>query len=281
MHLSNEEKLQCAAFVRANDILKEGKICWIALDKGEIMEFNVQTGEVEYRSFAHLAPVKIIVQGKKLMYTIDENGGLKVWDINPEYGMVDLRGKPRSLRIQPRQLFAVPVNNYLWTASLKSVDVYDLEEDSQCFSVKKLDVAMGIGSITGMTFLDRREEIITAHECGKVTIYNSLTMEKKYCVQLNSYKIQSILAVGESMVWVGFGTGKIVVYRINEKGGWRAILDFPAYVNSGVVSLDLDDTSLLSVGNLTIMSVSDGGIVKFWNGLLTDYYKGIFLLKEI
>ena len=274
MHLTNDEKLQCAAFARTNDILKEGEICWIALDKGEILQFNVQSGEIDYRSFSHVSPVKIIIRGKKGMYTIDDNGGLKIWEINPELGIVDLRGKSKSMRIQPRQLFAIVANNLLWTTSLKSIDIYNLNDDADSFQLMKLEVGMGIGSITGITFLDRREEMITAHDCGKVTVYNSITFEKKYCVQLTSYKIQSILAVGESMVWVGFGTGKIIIYRLNEKGNWRAILDFQAYVNSGVVSLDLDDTSLLTAGNLTIMSVSDGGIVKFWNGLLTDYYKG-------
>lgn len=209
------------------------------------------------------------------MYTIDENGGLKIWEISQELGIVDLKGKSKSLRIQPRQLFAIVVENRLWTAALKSIDIYDLSADSQSFSCKKIEIGMGIGAITGITFLDRRQEVITSHECGKVTVYNAQTYERMYYVQLSSYKILSILAVGEAMVWVGFGTGKIIIYRINEKANWRAILDFPAYVNSGVVTLELDDTSLINTGNLTIMSLSDGGTVKFWNGLLTEYYKDI------
>jgi hypothetical protein len=48
-------------------------------------------------------------------------------------------------------------------------------------------------------------------------------------------------------------------------------MEYLCYANSGVVGLHVDDKSLLAGATSTVMSMSDSGHIRLWDGLLRDY----------
>jgi hypothetical protein len=47
-------------------------------DKGELLQIDIN-GKTLYKSNTHTAGVSHIVRGMRAIYTIDENGGIRIW----------------------------------------------------------------------------------------------------------------------------------------------------------------------------------------------------------
>jgi hypothetical protein len=260
----HENKVHSVEFVTSLDLEYHGKMVWAGLEKGELIQVDVETGEIIAKSSIHSAPISHIIRARNAMYTLDENGSLKIWTPD-EKGRTSLHQRPRALRIQPRQQHILIHQNWLWACAGKQVDVYNLVHDSTLLQ-HRFDVGFGISNITSIVYIDF---VYIGHECGRITKYNPVTFEKVDMIQLTPYKITSMQVV-QGMIWVGLGTGKIMIVDVST-GIWDCKIEFLAHESSSVVSIVLDDTCMILQGQLTVASVSDSGQVKFWDGLLTQY----------
>jgi hypothetical protein len=263
--------LLATAFVNCFDLEYEGKYLWAALDTGELIEIDTESGKKIAKNTSHSAPITMILKSRNEMYTIDDNGGLKIWSPDQE-GRISLNSRPRSLRIQSKILFASIVDqDTIWTCQLKIIEVYSLNENVPNLLLKKLEVNFGISNITCISFVPMNREVITGHECGKITVYSADSFDKIRVIQPSSYKILSILGV-KDIVWVGYQTGKINIFKVDKTGLWILILDFLAYPNNGVSQLVMDDTTFTGSSiNTSVMSLSENGHVRIWDGNLTKY----------
>jgi hypothetical protein len=279
--VSLEDKNKCHTlnFVSTPPVLEKSfsdPFIWAALEKGELIEVDVRTGEVVNKCVYHTGIVSFIIRGPRSMYTVDENGGVRIW-LPDENGRITFNQRPRALRIQPKPSVVILVKESLWTCQGKMIEVYSLREDAGNILEKRIDTAQGFNipsNISSLAYNPKREEIYAGHENGKISVFNSVECERKYVVQATSYKILSIVCVVERL-WVGLQTGKILIFDIVPSSPlpiWSCTMEYLCYVNSGVMGMYVDDKSLLAgATNLPVMSMSDSGHIRIWDGLLRDY----------
>ena len=243
------------------------------MERGEIIEFDISTGEITAKSSSHTSTVIHIIRGAKEMYTIDEHGSLRIW-LPDHRGKVSLTQRPQALRIQAKPTCAIIANGLLWTSQGKFIEIYCLQENAASILEKRIDSGQGwsiASPISALAYNPKTAQVYASHDSGKISVYGcDQDYERTMVIQATSYKITAMLVVA-NRIWIGLQTGKILVFEALDSG-WVCILDFLAYQNASVAGLSVDDRALLSGSfNVTITSVSDGGHIKLWDGLLRMY----------
>lgn len=279
--LEDKNKCHSVNFVSTPPFLEKSSsdpFVWAGLEKGELIEVDVRTGEIVGRCASHTAIVLFILRGPRAMYTVDENGGVRIW-LPDENGRITFNQRPHALRIQAKPGFVILAKDVLWTCQGKIIEVYCLREDAVNILEKKIDTSHGFNipsNITCLAYNPKREEVYVGHENGKVSVFDTLTYERKYVVQSTSYKILSMVCLIDRL-WIGLQTGKIMIFEIipspaSHLPTWSCIMEYLCYSNSGVVGMYVDDKSLLAgATNMPVMSMSDSGHIRIWDGLLRDY----------
>ncbi|KAJ3349513.1 hypothetical protein HDU91_006376 [Kappamyces sp. JEL0680] len=273
--LPNENKVHAINFVSqapSERVDISDQFVWASLDRGELIEVNSTTGEISSRCNSHTAIVTQILRGAKSMYTIDENGGVRVW--NPDgNGRVSFNQRPLALRIQSKVSNAILAEKLLWTSQGKAIEVYSLKEDAVSLLERRIDTSTGFSipsSVSAMAFDPRSAFVFAAHESGKISVYSTETLERVHVIQTTSYKITCMVVV-VGRLWIGLQTGKILVLEPKD-GAWTCVLDFAAYPNTSVAAITVDDRSLLAgIAHLNVVSLSEGGHMRVWDGLLRSY----------
>lgn len=269
---NNDSKAHAVSFLTGPLSEKSDSIGWAGMDKGEIIEFDVLTGNVLARACPHTATVIHILRGIREMYTIDEHGGLRIW-IQDQGNRITLQQRPHALRVQSKPTCAIFANDLLWTSQGKFIEIYSLDPEAPSFLVKRIDSGQGFSIPSVISVLDynpKEKEVYVAHDSGKISIFSCIDFERKSIIQATSYKINCMCVV-VGRIWVGLQTGKILIFEmINSE--WVCVVEFLAFPSSGVVGLAIDDRALLvGAWNLCVVSLSDSGHMKIWDGLLRDY----------
>lgn len=259
------------------------QFAWAGIEKGELVEFDVSTGEVTAKSSTHASTVIHIVRGPKEMLTIDEHGSLRIW-LPDSRGKVSLgQQRPQALRIQAKPTCAILANGLLWTSQGKFIEVYCLNENAASILEKRIDSGKGwsiSSSISSLSYNHKTLEVFASHESGKISVYSVEDFERRLVVQATSYKITAMLIVADR-IWIGLSTGKILVFE-TLADGWVCVLDFLAYQGSSVAGLCVDDRAVLGGAfNVMVVSISDGGLLKIWDGLLTAYFIDVNIRESV
>ncbi|KAK5672553.1 hypothetical protein QVD99_001312 [Batrachochytrium dendrobatidis] len=279
-------------FIPSRQISLDNTVIWASIERGELIEMDVATGKLLDRRIIHNATVTHIIRHRFTVYTLDDNGGFKIWTAGND-GRVDLASRPRGLRVSAKQtsmlVDTVDGIDRLWTVSGKQIEVFNLEVDALALVERKISLSTSVGPISAITSLPAKRMVFTGHEDGKITVFDSLLLVKLWTVQVALYRISSLVGVGKSFIWAGFGTGKIAVYDVafqsSEQGtagvnanaaqpsgqSWAIVKEFAAYSNAGVTHLAVDDSSLAFDGQLLVGSVSESGHMRFWDGMLDQY----------
>ncbi|KAJ3192235.1 hypothetical protein HK101_006855 [Irineochytrium annulatum] len=271
----NDPKISAMCFAPGARLADEGKILWVGLEKGEIACINVDTSAVIDRRSIHMGTVTHMLRDRTSLWTLDENGHLKQW-LPDQSGNILLSSKPRNLKIGSRQERAVICAGRLWTAAGKTIEVYnpnDTNEKATIFQQKC--EAAGAGNVASLVAHPDGSVVYSGHDDGKIVVWDSTTCAKRATVSSSFYKVTAMLCIGDSHLWVGTWTGRIVVYDTANQ--WKVIKDFTAHQSAPVAEMWVDEKIFLQGGKLTVASLSsDGGHIKFWDGLLqrdwTDNY---------
>ncbi|KAI8922982.1 hypothetical protein BC831DRAFT_55629 [Entophlyctis helioformis] len=323
---TTEQRVHAVAFVPSRHLEHDSRTVWASIDRGELLEIDVETGDVVERRAIHNATVTHILRHRFSLYTLDENGSFKIWA--PVDGRISLSAtRPRALRISSSASrapcsAALVDGDRLWTAFGKQLTVYNLAEDASVLVERRMDFGLAVGAVSCIAALPQRGQVYTAHEDGKITVFAAASLDKLRTYQVAFYRITSLVGVGDTCLWAGFGTGKIAVYDTAGGGGgvgvgvsvngssggsgsggqgllvqigsasdvaetsahgasasssastgdaWVVVKEFTAYHNSAVTQLVVDDTSLALMGKLHVASVSDGGHMRFWDGMLSRH----------
>jgi hypothetical protein len=254
-----ESKLTAVNFVASRGM---SRYLWVGTERGELLELDsANECRLEDRKQVHNAAVTHIVRQGFHMYTLDDNGGLKIWAPDSN-GRVSLATRPRSLRIASKISAALVQASALWCASARVVEVYNLDEDASSLLLRKLEIGIGTSGISCMAKLDAMNEVYTGHEDGNVTVFCALTYTKKKIINSSFYRITSMRGVGESSLWVGYSTGKITIFDTKAAQEWIIVKDFLGHYNSGVAEISSDEASLSFTGRMPVASVSESGHIK-------------------
>ncbi|KAI8816840.1 uncharacterized protein EV422DRAFT_544186 [Fimicolochytrium jonesii] len=287
-------KISAMAYVPTRYVEDEGRFLWVSLEKGDMIEIDVSSGEIVDRKTPHSSVVTHILRYRGQMWTLDENGGLKMWAEDPGKQRVAFSSRPRSVRVAAKQTLAFPVNNHLWTAAGKLIEVYLPGADvatagipagatSSYFKQRfDLSVTVGIGNINCFATTRAETTVFSGHDDGKVLVWDAVTLTKKRIVNVGMYPVTALLGIGDKYLWAGHSTGKIHVYDIEKvDGDWTAIKEFQAYHSAAVDALVMDERSVFLASRLQVASFSHHGQIRMWDGFLSrDWLENQLRLRE-
>ena len=121
---------------------------WLAIEKGDLYQIDLMTETItEKRALHSCSILHILTLGQSNLLTLDEQGALKIWTERDAKGCLSLQGKPRGLRVNSKLNIAHVLQNHLWLAGGKSIEIYDLDSDARTLLLKKLDCGSNIGNI--------------------------------------------------------------------------------------------------------------------------------------
>jgi hypothetical protein len=241
---------------------------------------------------------------------------------------------PKTVRVGAKQTLALVVHGQLWTAggsastntggggsggNSASGDVRSIEISAPLEATvfkKRLEIPVNVGHITSLACCsscsmpgplglpvavnrDATAFVYSGHMDGKVIEWNAATYSCRRVIDLGSYRVSSLLGIGDRHLWVGFGTGKVTVLDLGGGGETALIPDdadaaaaaansecpsataavqvlkeFMCEHNEPIDALVFGESSLLHDGQLIVGSVSKSGHVQLLDGLLTTDFIG-------
>ncbi len=235
---------------------------WVGLDNGDLCEVNACTGSVLHRRQIHNAPVTHIARSMYHAVSLDSNGSLKLWPLM-EGDTFSILSEPRPFRVATKCLAIELAGEKLWLATENSIEVYHLSENAESYILKKWRVS---AKITGLARLGS-EAVITSHDTGSVSLWNADTFALQITIELSLYRITALIVVG-SFIWAGLATGKILIFEALSAKSWLLIKEFIAFSDDAVQGLMYDHQSLKDPGDCYILSISDKGQIRLFDGLL-------------
>ncbi|RKO87919.1 hypothetical protein BDK51DRAFT_41149 [Blyttiomyces helicus] len=228
-----ESKIHAIAFVPTHYMEDEGHHIWVSLDRGELICADIRTGEIVDRRSAHTGTVTHILRYRGQIWTLDENGGLKIWGEDDRW-VVSLSQRPRAMRVSARQTAAHIVNDRLWTAAGRTIEVRTPADDSAAPLVHREEVPTA-GAITCIASDRDGNNVFTGHEDGKILVWDGSTYRRLRTVAAAVYRITSLLGIGDRHLWAGTSVGKIHVFDLKQCESWGCAKEFGAYHNSALV----------------------------------------------
>ncbi|KAI9470767.1 MAG: Endonuclease/exonuclease/phosphatase [Benjaminiella poitrasii] len=288
------DKIRAVAIAPTRSPLDEGRYIWIA--RQDTMLCVVEMYNRTYRVLGkrhdlHVAPITFILRyGNTEIWTIDQGGVLCVWDVsdadyannqNPLFGM------PRRYHVTDRAVTAVIYGSQLWMSAGRKLCVHTIPVATEVGNMETLSgtsvrIPNDLGNIRKLVTIPYHPyRIFAAHDDGKVSIWDSKTLERIQVITVSMYGICSMVTVGEYHVWAGYNTGMIYVYDTRPEN-WTVLKMWKAHTGA-VTQLVVDEKSLLLDeirGRLQVVSGDSNGFVGVWDGLLTEQWKDDYLQRR-
>ncbi|KAJ1551830.1 hypothetical protein HK405_013780, partial [Cladochytrium tenue] len=269
----NDTKVTGLALVPCADPEDEGSVVWIGTEKGDIISADLQSGTtitILDKRNAHTAAISHMIRYRNSIWTLDENGGLRIWsDLD---GRTGLSAEPPRMKIGSRQERLAIAKGRLWAGAGRSIEIYNPDDPRSIFQ-QRVDLSGHAGAVTAMATSRDEDRVYSGHDDGKVIIWSTSggggAPARLAVAACSPYRVSALLAVPSGDLWVGFATGKVHVYDTSASP-WVALKDFGAHASAPVTDLVLDEKSLLASGRQTVMSFSaDAGQIRLWDGFLS------------
>ncbi|KAI0834146.1 DNase I-like protein [Hypoxylon sp. FL0890] len=265
-------KATAVAFKPTSDVQEEGTRLWIGNNIGEIIEADIASQSIignKVNAHGRYEIVKIYRHYNE-MWTLDEGGTLHVWGPDSD-GAPNLGSNPhQTYRLPKGHTFSMIVGEELWHAAGKDIRIFTPTTGgrNQLQVLMRPLVTEGAGEVTSGTLLRAQPgKVFLGHSDGKVSIYSQKDLTCLSVLNVNSYKINSLVGVGNYM-WAGFNTGKICVYDVTESP-WVIKKDWQAH-NNPVIKIIADPASFYKLDRCQVISLGADNMLKSWDGLLQD-----------
>jgi hypothetical protein len=274
MSLAHSEGIRGAsvAFKPASDIYNEGAMIWIGNNFGELMEVDVATSTaVTTKTNIHgRLEVMRIYRHLNSLWTLDEGGTLHVWGPGQD-GAPDLEGNPSgTFRVPRGHTFSIVVGDKLWHATGKEIRVFHPRADggTQFQVLLRALFQESAGEVTAGTLLTNDvHKVLFGHNDGKVSIYSSTDYTCLKVLNVSSFKINAIAAVGDQ-IWTGYNNGRVTVFDMSEPV-WTVKKEWSAH-ETPVVKLIADRSSMYRLDRCQLVSLGMDNVVRVWDGSLQD-----------
>ncbi|KAH8553323.1 WD40-repeat-containing domain protein [Umbelopsis sp. PMI_123] len=272
------------AFAPSLTFHDEGRYLWLGMQDGTIIVVDVFDGDiVGKRTDAHSAPITTILRyGNEEIWTIDDAGHMNAWPIikgSIARGHTNhpLELHPRREIVSGRLNLALLVNQQLWMASGRVLDVNDVDLSGGTTNRAHARVPNNVGNITQLAAVPYHPgKVFVGHDDGKVTVWDTQSFEIVQTITLSIYGVSCLLAVGEHHLWAGYNTGMIYVYDTRPER-WEVIKMWKAH-SVQVTHLVLDETPLINDNSvIQVASLDLNGTIQIWDGLLTDNWRGKYI----
>jgi WD40 repeat protein len=130
-----------------------------------------------------------------------------------------------------------------------------------------------LGNITQLVTIPFHPgQVFASHDDGRVSVWDSATLEKVQVNAVSLYGICAMATVGDYYLWTGYNTGMIYVYDTRPEK-WLVVKTWRAH-QGAVVSLLMNDSSfVLNEKTLPVISGDSHGNVAIWDGLLVENWQ--------
>ncbi|CAG8739028.1 9950_t:CDS:2, partial [Racocetra persica] len=279
----DDSKVTCLCWRPAHRVEDVGRYIWCGGNDGHLFAIDIRSEDkyFEMNRKAHNSSINFIfryeTQLHTQLWTLDVDGKLLIWSGDSD-GVISLKSTPEPFRIAPNQTCAIIVDDYLWTAAERKIEIFN-PHNRRDVNVKKIDIGTKIGNITCMTQTNNSSLVYIGHEDGRISVWNAESYKRVALIHASDYSITSILGVNDYL-WVGFKTGMIYIYDVTKRP-WSIIKDWEAHKKSPVIDMQLDEEGLWRVGRLQVASCSSEGSIMIWDGLIEqDWIANQMRLRE-
>lgn len=265
-------KATAIAFKPAADPKDEGSTVWIGTNQGELMEVDLLTHQItpSKGSVHQRREVIKIYRHYNELWTLDELGTLHVWGPG-EDGVPDVTGNPHQSYRMPREhTFSMIVGDELWHATGKEIRIFapTLDGRVQFQVLIRPLLAEGAGDVTSGTLVKTHQgKVFFGHSDGKISIFSSTDYACLSVLNISTWKMNAMAGVGHR-IWVGYNTGKICVYDINDQP-WSILKEWQAHTNP-VVAMKCDPAGAYRMDRLQVVSLGADNRVRIWDGLMQE-----------
>ncbi|KAG2236374.1 hypothetical protein INT48_008356 [Thamnidium elegans] len=266
----------------------EGRYIWVARQDTMLAVVDIRAGSYKVlskRNDVHMAPITFLLRyGNSEVWSIDDSGILNVWDVvSADYQQQNplLTSMPRRYHVTSHAVAATIYGSKLWMSSGRTLAAHAIPVagsqvgSNDTKSRPPVRIPNDMGNITKlMTIPYHPYRIFASHDDGKISIWDTKTMERVQIITVSMYGICTMACVGEYHVWAGYNTGMIYVYDTRPEK-WAILKMWKAHTGA-VTQLVVDESSLLLdeiKGRLQVVSSDSNGYIGVWDGLLTEHWK--------
>ncbi|KAI8582739.1 hypothetical protein K450DRAFT_226679 [Umbelopsis ramanniana AG] len=274
------------AFPPSLSFADEGRYLWLGMQDGAILVVDVLKGDIiGKRTDVHSAPITNMLRyGNEEIWTIDDAGHMNAWPvIKGSRGHTNhpLEIHPRREHVSSKLNFAIIVEQQLWMASGRVLDVYDVKLSGGSTNRIHTRVPNNVGNVTQLAAVPyHRDKVFVGHDDGKVTVWDTATLEITQTISLSIYGVSCMQAVGEYYLWAGYNTGMIYVYDTRPER-WEVVKMWKGH-GAQVLHMLLDETPLVKDNDLIQVASLDGnGTIQIWDGLLSDNWRDQAMNKRM
>lgn len=286
---SSGDRIRAIAVAPCRIPIDEGRYIWIARQDTILAVVDVRAGGhkiISKRNDVHMAPILFLLRyGNSEIWSIDDSGVLNVWDVvSADYHQQNplLTAMPRRYHVTSHAVAATIYGSKLWMSSGRTLAAHAIPVagsqlgSNDTKSQPPVRIPNDMGNITKlMTIPYHPYRIFASHDDGKISMWDTRTMERIQIITVSMYGICTMTSVGEYHVWAGYNTGMIYVYDTRPEK-WAVLKIWKAHTGA-VTQLVVDESSLLLdeiKGRLQVVSSDSNGFVGVWDGLLTEHWKG-------
>ncbi|KAI8982071.1 Endonuclease/exonuclease/phosphatase [Mycotypha africana] len=294
-------KVRALVFAPSRTPVEEGRFLWAVRQDTMLTVIDLKGGGrgagykvISRRNDVHTAPVNFLLRYRNSeIWSIDESGVMYVWDVlSADYHSNTnplLTAMPRRYLVTPHAVAATIHGSQLWMSSGRTLAVHPIPAAGSSNNHSHSDdgsstvrIPNDIGNITRLcTVPYHTNRVFASHDDGKISMWDTETMERLMIVAVSLYGISSMVSVGEYQLWAGYNTGMIYVYDTRPEN-WSVLKGFKAHTGS-VSQMVVDESTLVldeHRGRLQVVTSDTHGYVGVWDGLLTEHWKDTHLLKH-
>ncbi|KAL9103017.1 MAG: hypothetical protein Q9163_001907 [Psora crenata] len=271
-HAEKDIKITALVFKPGTKASEEGSCLWLGTNYGDIQELDVPTQRVVYtKSGAHERhEIVKILRHQNTMWSLDDGGNLCVWP-SDEAGLPSLQDNPKSHRVPRGHTCSLVIQDTLWLATGREIRVFRPRMgDSPAFHVLQAPLGQPhLGPITsGSVIGGQTDRVYFGHIDGKISVYSILDYSCLAVVNVNVYRITSLVGAG-FYLWAVYSTGMVCVYD-TRTAPWTTMKGWMAHQGNPITNLAVDRSSLWKTGILRVASLGSDNAVRFWDGTLEN-----------
>jgi len=263
-------KVTALVFKPTADVDGEGQRLWLGTTEGEIDEVDIPAQSVVHtKPNAHRREIVKMYRQASQIWSLDVEGQLNVWSAG-QNGMPSLDTTPKTFRTIKGHSCSLVVSGQLWLANAKDIHIFQPNARSDdAFQLLKRPLRQeSAGDITSAATLSSKPGLVYfGHNDGKVSLYDTRSLECMGIVNISPYKVNSLAGAG-GYLWAGFSTGMIYVYDTSATP-WRVTKDWHAHDKS-LSSIITDRQSLWKMDRLQVVTLGQDNTIRLWDGLLEE-----------
>ena len=288
-----------------------GHYLWAGLDDGHVVVMDTkkqQHQQQQHKNYNsnnkllaelhhHEYAVKHILRvDSNELWTIDDGGLLLRWPMVHDYDNLDhksINHEGYQHRVTPKAISAVVLqaqhHHVLAMTAGDTIDIYrfvpfyssSMQQAKVELPYRVIRIPNELGQITQLLTLPQGR-FACAHVNGRISVWSIDRWELILQVTIPIYGVSAMALSLNRYLWTGYRTGMIYVYDISSDEQWKLVKMWQAH-QGPITMFTVDELGLITSSPnekplVQVISADQQGNVIIWDGLLSEYQKGIIYI---